>query len=94
MTPRAGLGDAVRPPKSWRPSPCLTWPYQADVARQLLGGPWHGPRPSHLWCLRTQRPVHNSLGEAAKVPPPVELLGGGSTDLEHCRSGGTLLSCR
>ena len=28
------------------------------------------------------------------MPPPVELLGGGSMDLEHYRSGGTPLSCR
>ena len=28
------------------------------------------------------------------MPPPVELLGGGLTDLEHCRSGGTPLSCK
>ena len=75
MTPGEGLGGATRPPKSLRPSLCLPWPYPADVARQLPGGSWHGPQPSHPWCLRMQRRVHNSLGEAAKVLPPPELWG-------------------
>ena len=75
MTPGVGLGDAMRPPKSPRPAPCLPWPYPADVARQLPGGSWHGPQPSHPWCLQMQHRVHNSLGQAAKLLPPVELLG-------------------
>ena len=75
MTPGVGLGDAARPPKSPRPALCLLQPYPANVARQLPEGSWHGPQPSHPWCPRMQHQVHNSLGQAAKLLPPVELLG-------------------
>ena len=43
VTPGEGLGSAVRPPKSQRPSHLLLRPYPADVARQLLRGSWLGP---------------------------------------------------
>ena len=75
MTPGGGPASAMRTPKSLRPSPHLLQPYPADVARQLPGGSWHGPQPSHPWCLQMQRRVHNSLGEAAKLLPHLELLG-------------------
>ena len=42
-----------------------------------------------MWCW-----AHNPLWEAAKLWPPLEVPGWDWTDLEHCRSGGTLLSCR
>ena len=74
MTPGVGLGDAVRPPKSPKQVPCLPWPYPADVARQLPGRSWHGPQPSHPWYPRMWCRVHNSLGQAAKLLPPGELL--------------------
>ena len=75
MTPGVGLDDATRPPKSRRPAPCLPWPYPAGVARRLPRGSWHGPQPSHPWCLQMRHRVHNALGQEAKWLPPVELLG-------------------
>ena len=38
--------------------------------------------------------VHNPLWEAARLLSPLKVLGWGWMDLEHCLSGGTLLSCR
>ena len=70
-----GLGCAVRHPESLRPSHLLLQTYQADVAMQLLRGSWHGPKPSHPWCLQMRHRVHNPLWEAAKLLPPPEVMG-------------------
>ena len=39
-------------------------------------------------------PPHNPLWEAANLLPPLGVPGWDLTSLEHCRSGGILLSCR
>ena len=94
MTPGGIQGYAARPPKSRRPTGPLQQTYPANVARQLLRGPWYDPRPSHPRYPQMRHPADKSLRQAAKVLLPPGVPGTGLTRPGHCLAGDILQSCR
>ena len=69
--------NAAMCPRSQRPTHSLSQPCLADVARQLLRGPWHDPRPSRPGYPQMRRWTHTSLWQAAKVLLPRGVPGTG-----------------